>query len=80
MTARKQKTPPPQVFRTIKRAKINGVKLYLKKYCDRVNTDNVYFFEVRGSDGSLRKTPNEEQATIWFEQLKNFEQRQLTIQ
>ena len=80
MRERKQKTPPPQVFRTIKRAKINGVKLYLKKYCDRVDADNVYFFEVRGSDGSYKKTPHAEQAHEWFEQLKSFEQRQLTIQ
>lgn len=76
----KTKTPHPFKFKQMKRAKINGVKISLRKYCTRnEEPERVFFYEVKGSDGSYFKTPNLEKAEERFEQLKAFEQRQLTI-
>ncbi len=77
---KKTKTPPPQAFKMVKRAKINNVKLYLRKYCMRADPNIVFFYEAKASDGSYFKTPSEDAAQLRFEQLKAFEQRQLTIQ
>lgn len=76
----KKRTPPsPYVLRIIARAKINNVKLYLKKYCLRADNDTVLFYEVKASDGSYFKTTSEASAQERFERLKEFEKKQLTI-
>lgn len=76
----KEKHPPStHMFKTIARTKINNVKLYFKKYCLRSNNDVVLFYEVKATDGSYFKTPDEAAAKGRFEWLKEFEKRQLII-
>lgn len=74
-----KKAPSTHCYRTISRAKINNIRLYLKKYCLRSNPEIIFFYEVKGSDGSYFKTTDKTAAASRFEKLKEFESRQSNI-
>lgn len=72
-------------LKTIKRAKINNVKCYLRAYqtksVDPVSLEKrpliVFYYEVTASDGSYRKLTNEQDALKAFEELVAFEKRHM---
>ena len=77
----------PYTLKTIKRAKVNGVKCYLKAYQTKsVNPVSlkeqpfmVFYYEVSASDGSYQKTTNEQHAHELYDYLLEFQKRQLFI-
>lgn len=77
--AAKIKTLNSYVMKTISRAKINNTKMYLRKYCLRVNNDVVLFYEVRANNNFCCKTTDQDVAINKFEALKEFEKKQLRL-
>ena len=84
---KKRKLPSPFVLKTLKRAKVNNVKMWLKAYQTK-KTDPasgleqpliVFYYEVSASDGSYFKTTDLNAAQERFEALQQFEKRQLCI-
>lgn len=82
-----KKSLSPYTLKTIKRAKVNGVKCFLKAYqtksVDPVSQQAqpfmVFYYEVSASDGSYHKTTNEQQAHELYGHLLEFQKRQLCI-
>lgn len=91
----KKKQYNPFVTRTIKRAAVGNVKIYLRavkpnpinehdidlrKYPDLFDASVVYYYEVGANDGSYRKCSTKEDALKAFGLLVEFEKRQTEIQ
>ena len=77
---KKQNTPPVFKTRTIKRTKVNGVKIYCKKFCRNNEAQDVIYYFVHANDGSYKRATDEAQALQIYNQLIEFEKTQLTIQ
>lgn len=78
-----KKTFSPYCFHTIKRTKIQDVKIYLKCYqtkakdqYDREIPFRIFYYVVQASDGSYRKITDKEAALEAFAKLVDFEKRQ----
>lgn len=89
MTATKK--PSRFKTKTLKRAKINGVKCYLKEVrikifenprniWSKVIDEHIAYWQVLASDGTNRKVLSREQADKVWQQLIEFEKKQLTIE
>lgn len=76
--ATKIKTINSYIMKTISRAKINNIKMYLRKYCLRANNDVVLFYEVRANNNFYCKTTDQDIAINKFEALKEFEKKTTT--
>lgn len=77
----------PYQNKTLRRAKINNVKCKLTAYQTKakdpatgyVQPHIVFYYEVSASDGSYHKLYNEQDAINAFENLVEFEKRQMCI-
>lgn len=84
----------PFVARTIKRAEVGKVKIYLRevkpnpvnkygfdlrKYPIPFDESKIYYYEVGANDGSYRKCSTKEDALKMFGMLIEFEKRQTEI-
>lgn len=79
----------PYCFRTIKRTKVNGVKIALRTYQTRNGLIdeitkveipvNIFFYEIKASDGGYKKVHDLQTAQTIFEQMVEFEKRQMII-
>ena len=78
----------PYCYRTLKRAKANGVKIVLRTRQTRNGlTDangnkipvNIFFYEVKASDGGYKKVFDLTTAQTIFEKMVEFEKRQMVI-
>ena len=82
-----KKTLSPYMNKTINRTNIHGVKCKLSAYQTRAIDPRsglqqphvVFYYEVSASDGSYKKLLNEQDAIKAFEQLVEFEKRQMVI-
>ena len=79
-----EKTLSPYYMKTLRRAKIHNVKCKLTACVHRIkegvtDPDKVFYYEVKGSDGSYHKLTNEQDAIAAFNQLVEFEKRQIVI-
>lgn len=80
----KKATLSPYMNKTLRRAKVQNVKCKLTAYMHRfkegvTDPDKVFYYEVKGSDGSYKKLLTEQEAIAAFEQLVEFEKRQTVI-
>ena len=74
----------PYINKTLRRTKIQGVKCKLTACMRRfkegvTDPDKIFYYKVIASDGSYRKLTDEQSAITAYEQLIEFEKRQLTI-
>lgn len=84
-----KKSKSPYYFRTIKRTKVNSVKIALRAYQTRKGLIdeitkaeipvNIFFYEVKSSDGGYKKVFDIQTAQTAFEQMIEFEKRQMII-
>lgn len=58
----KQKKFSPYCMRTIKRTKVNGVRIYLKAYrtkpqdlCGQPVSERIFFYQITSSDGGVSR-------------------------
>ena len=77
---KKTNTPPVFKTRTLKRTKVNGVKIYCKKLFRNNEAQDVIYYFVHANDGSYKRATDETQALQIYNQLIKFEKTQLTIQ
>lgn len=90
----KEKQYNPFVTRTIKRAAVGRIKIYLlavkpnpvneqgidlRKYPGLFDASKIYYYEVGANDGSYRKCSTKEDALKAFGLLVEFEKRQTEI-
>ena len=82
------KTKSPFKTKTVLKTKVNGVKIALKKYCleestnqvtGHITPERVFYYEVVGSDGSYFKCQKIEVAKERYNNLVDFERRQLSL-
>lgn len=66
-------------MKTISRAKINNIKMYLRKYCLRADNNVVLFYVISTTNNFYYKTISQDVAINKFEALKEFERRQLQL-
>lgn len=79
MDTKKIKVLNDYAMKTISRAKINNIKMYLRKYCLRANNNVVLFYVVSASNNFHYKTTGQDIAINKFEALKEFERKQLQL-
>lgn len=79
MRDEKDEHPPVFKTRTIKRTKVNGVKVYCKALCRNNEAQDVIYYFVQANDGSYKRVTDEAQALQIYELLIKFEKTQLTI-
>ena len=83
----KQKKFNPYCMRTIKRTKVNGVRIYLKAYqtkpqdlCGQPVPERIFFYQITSSDGGGVKCADKDNALLKYEQMIEFEKRQTMMQ
>ena len=82
---KKKKPESPYTMRTIQRAKVQGIKIYLKRYETKPifmmqpQEHRVLFWLVTSSARFNRKFSNDEAARTCFAQLIEFEKHQTVL-